>query len=382
MSSTASPSATESSGDVDIETFVLSLAWTCLHDTPTSQKNVLYDEFISSPSILQDLASACPLEFAPGLNEVLQGDALPTIQYFMTLPADAFKGWGVYLLVFVKPGHPPRIYIGSATDSKQGSNIRWACYNAEWTLPKYVADTLQEGFTIVYKGLLCWTPSIPTPGLQPTLRLFFLLLEATFSYVFWAIRTITKDYGMAHLCLWDRHALEYTGLCSHCCLTEGVRGDFSLSSEQLEALAALRKQLRTERHAEQQAVRNSNYHHKQMETNHDQYLDDMTERVRASRARNPERYRLLARTKRAQHKTNNTYYCELCKTSCQTKSDLDEHKATAKHLRNVAGTATIGKRFNCDPCAYATDKSSNWNDHCRSKRHQQKVAASLSSKLK
>jgi hypothetical protein len=381
MSSTTSPSATESSGNIDLETFVLSLAWTCLHDTPTNQKNVLYDEFISSASILNDLASACSLEFAPGLNEVLRDDAPPTIQYFTTLPGDAFKGWGVYLLVFVKPSHPSRIYIGSATDSEQGICKRWACYNYECTLPKYVKETLDEGYTNVHQGLLCWTPSIPTYGLQPTLRLFFLVLEAMFSYVFWAMRTITRDYGMAHLCLWDRHSLEYTGLCSHCCLTEGVRGDFSLSSEQLEALAAQRKKFRAERNGAKAAARSLDYHYMQMATNRDQYLDDMNQRNRESRARNPERYRALEISRRTQHKISNTYYCEICKTSCRTKSDLDEHKATAKHLQKIADTVSKEKRFNCDPCAYATDKSSSWNDHCRSKRHRNRVATSSSSEL-
>jgi hypothetical protein len=46
-------------------------------------------------------------------------------------------------------------------------------------------------------------------------RLMFVALEATFTYIFWAMRTISKDYGMAHICLWDRNTLEDDGLCSH-----------------------------------------------------------------------------------------------------------------------------------------------------------------------
>lgn len=182
---------------------------------------------------------------------------------------------------------------------------------------------------------------------------------------------------MAHVCLWDRNALEYSGLCSHCCLQEGVCGDFSLSADELEALAVRRKQIR----AEKQAIRNTDYHFKQMEADYDNYLDGMGQRVRASRARNPERHRAGERARKAKHKAANTYYRELCKTSCHTLSDLNEHKATAKHIRKVTGPATKGKRWSCDPCAYATDKSSSWNDHCKANRHQRKVAASLSSKL-
>lgn len=115
-----SPPVSESSGDVDLKELVLALAWTCLNDTPTNEKNVLYDKFITSHTVFQDLASAVPIEFAPGLNEVLRDDALPTIEYLTTLPSDTVQGWGIYVLVYVKPGHPPCVYIGSATGSSGG----------------------------------------------------------------------------------------------------------------------------------------------------------------------------------------------------------------------------------------------------------------------
>jgi hypothetical protein len=51
------------------------------------------------------------------------------------------------------------------------------------------------------------------------------------------MRTVTKDYGMAHICRWDREDLDYDGLCTHCCMNEGVSGNFELSAEQLEALS-------------------------------------------------------------------------------------------------------------------------------------------------
>lgn len=227
MSSSPSPSATESPMALDLHTLVLSLAWTCLHDTPSNQKNVLYDELLKSEFILEDVASAHPFEFAPGLHEVLTSDALPTTKFFKTLPGDAIKGWGIYMIILCKPGYPPRVYIGSATEADRGVIARWYNYDIQSPIPKYIRQSLQEGYTIDHRGLICWTPSIPTPALQPMIRLFCVLLEATFAYIFWAMRTPKKkDFSMSHLCPWDRLALEYTGLCSHCCLYEGVRNEF------------------------------------------------------------------------------------------------------------------------------------------------------------
>jgi hypothetical protein len=238
----------------------------------------------------------------------------------------------------------------------------------------YIKKALDEGYTIVHQGLLCWI-SIPTASLQPKLRLLFLALEATFAYVFWAMRTVTKDYGMAHICLWDRDTLEYDGCCSHCSLNEGIRADFELSTEQLEAQAFQKKEIRTGK----QADRNSNYHHRQMETNHAEYLEENLARVVKYQAKDPEKIRNMARDNRANHRVNKTYSCELCKTACQSKSDLDIHLETRSHKKRANDLAT--KPHKCLPGNYGTDKLSNMNDHLKSKRHLKNVAALSSSQL-
>lgn len=160
------------------------------------EKNVLYDESITSETVLRELASSHPMEFAPGLNEVLKSKDSPTVEYFTTLPDVAFRGWVVYLIVLGNPGQPCRVYIGSATDSKRDILIRWYAYDNENPLPRFYKSSLDEGFTMVHRDLLCWMLSIPGPAFQPMLRLFFILLEATFSYIFWAMRTTNKDCGM------------------------------------------------------------------------------------------------------------------------------------------------------------------------------------------
>jgi hypothetical protein len=406
-------------GPADILSVVLSSAWTCLHDTPENQKNQYFDEFIPNESILLDLAASHPVEFAAGLNEVLQSETPPTVDYFTTLPDVAFKGWGIYLIVLGKPGELYRVYIGSATNTDRGLLARWHEYDQDTGLPKYYKASLAEGFTVVHRGLLCWTPSIPPPALQPTFRLLFLLLEATFSYIFWAMRTPDgKDYGMAHLCLWDRHALEYIGLCSHCCLREGVLGEFSLSAEELEALAIKRKEHRAvwakvyhqtqmetnyEEYTKKRAVHMSNFHHKQMETNYVEYNKRRAanntnyrhmqletnyhayraarnESVRKAKAAKHQYYRDYENANRAKHVVKQTYHCDVCNTSCANSSDLTKHKKTPKHRDTLIGKWKL-KRFVCGPCRYGTNNPSTWKDHCQTKRHCRLINNSPSSQL-
>ena len=87
-------------------------------------------------------------------------------------------------------------------------------------------------------------------ALQPLARLLIVALEATFSYLVWAVHTINADYEMSDICPWVLRTLETDGTCSRCDLTEMVSGDHRLTLEQLEINAAKLK----ERRVAQQAV--------------------------------------------------------------------------------------------------------------------------------
>ncbi len=71
-----------------------------------------------------------------------------------------------------------------------------------------------------------------------------------------------KDYGMAHICLWDRNTLELDGCCTHCCLHEAISGDLESSSKELEAVATQRRQKRLEAMSDR--------YYQQMETNYEE----------------------------------------------------------------------------------------------------------------
>ena len=67
----------------------------------------------------------------------------------------------------------------------------------------------------------------------------FLALEATFSFVLWAMRSRTKDYGMPALYPCSRDALVYDGCCSRAALLgHSWHDDENLAPEQLEARSA------------------------------------------------------------------------------------------------------------------------------------------------
>lgn len=147
----------------------------------------------------------------------------------------------MYALVLEKAGSKPLLYIGPSTSAAQGVRQRFHQYDILILLPYYVLKAIDDGYTITSKGLLLHCQS-PSAGQVPMLRLTFVAMEAAVSYLFWAHKTLTKDAACVVLCPWERASLEWHGLCSHNPLTEGVSGNFNLTKEQLEEMAAIIKE--------------------------------------------------------------------------------------------------------------------------------------------
>jgi hypothetical protein len=144
--------------------------------------------------VLQELLSAASLCFAPGLLQVLQSATPPTVDYFKSLPTEhSEKQWAIYLLVLEKSGARPTVYIGSGTDAREGVRGRFRQYDSELNIGASVRKALQNGYTIVHRGLICWAP-LPSAAQVPQLRTLFLAIEAAFTFVFWAVAT-KKDWS-------------------------------------------------------------------------------------------------------------------------------------------------------------------------------------------
>lgn len=350
---------------------VLLITWTCLKDTPAVRKNLLFDQFFTSLIVMEDIVTMkLPLKFASGLFEMLRSTEPPTIGFFKSLPVlpkASTARWGVYLIVLEKLGQRPRIYIGSSTQTLTGMRSRLRQYDDGFLLPVYVESALNDGFTIVHKGLLCWVP-VPTAADHPITRLLMLALEASFTFAFWAMRPGANDDNMGHICPWDRKKLEYDGCCSHCCLKEAVHGDFKMTAEELENKAAA--------HREKRLLSKSEWHFKQMENNYDDYMGRANDRVAKSRANNPGRDKKHQADRVAKALAEDTYRCIRCSISFGTKQSLQDHEKTAKHIRKELEHLNP---FKCRFCNLGFHNNSNLTRHNKTERHKKAVASALSS---
>jgi hypothetical protein len=157
----------------------------------------------------------------------------------------------------------------------------------------------------------------------------FLALEATFTYVFWALISKTDyGYGLAHVCQWDRDSLEYDGLCSHNPLTESPAGDYALSAEQLEAHAAEVKQRRLEI--------NKEWRENTKAANPETYNSRISKNSQAYRDRHPGIS--TAAGKRCKNKavTEKRHYCAICDHAFTYPTYLRQHLAGPKHAAKAA----------------------------------------------
>ena len=348
--------------DLDIEDFVLSLTFECLSDTPKSMKNGLYTQHIKKYTDLQQIASDIELLFPGGLDKMLKGKTAPTIPWFMSLPTTPTTGFIVYVLVLIKRGCRPKIYIGSGTSSDYGGEKRFENYDKRVLLPSLVKAALEDGYVIAHKGLLAWTPSLPSEKVAPKTRLLFLALEATFTYNFWALRAYKNDYGMGHMRLWPRLELEYDGLCTHCCLYEGIRRNFGLSDEQLEEIKAVRYQ--------NYLANKRCWHHRQMAYNYSDYRDYQTERQIRYRAENPEVLEREYAKRRLEHdqvREAKTWYCSTCNVSYGEERSFNAHVKTPIHARLL--TCDRSDPWFCHICTYPYNNERGYKLHLKTKRH-------------
>lgn len=165
---------------------ILTLTWTCI--SACVFRHVAFKQHIPRMDSLLRLGLQVAPSFAPGLLEVLNAATPPTLEFFKgtpAVPATAPKLFGVYVLVYEKPGSLPRVYIGSGT-ADRGVQERLASYlrGVNMTTPNSVIKARNEGFELVHQGLLAWS-RMPTPADKVLFRLFFLALEAMFTFGFW-----------------------------------------------------------------------------------------------------------------------------------------------------------------------------------------------------
>lgn len=311
----------------DIVGLLVLIVWACLTPLPPVNRHPLFIDILHSQIVLSEILSAASLSFCPGLFEAIQATSPPPLSFFLGLPSDNFKRWAVYVLVLKKKGEVSLIYIGSGTDGTSGVRARWRKYDRGDSLPVYVKAALDQGYTIVHKGLLLWSP-IPSATNVPRLRILFVAMEASFSFLFWAMYSKSKDYGMGACCPWDRASFSYRGLCSHNALLETVAGDFDLSPEQLEELAAVAK--------ERKRAYSADFQKRQREEDPDRVREMSRIRDARSRQNEPEKFQARQQCHSERTKGSKKYYCATCDRAFKNPSDLDRHNSGKRHLQKVA----------------------------------------------
>ncbi|KAL2030755.1 hypothetical protein VTO58DRAFT_108109 [Aureobasidium pullulans] len=301
------------------------LIWSLLSLTPPALKNPVFAMVLSSQKYVEQLMVDSLLRFAPGLLDAVHSKFPPLLAFFKSLPCPSdLILWAVYVLVLEKARCWFRIYVGSATDKKKGAKRRFQTYDdlAPGTLPVYVQQAIDDGYTITHKGLLCWSP-IPEPSVRYVLRCLYLVIEAAFAVVLWAMKSRTKDYGLPHLCSWDTYdIIPYNGCCSHSSLTESPKGQTDgLTSEQIDALEASLL-------AKQAAAKKARY---------DGHKASDPEAFKATRAQ----YAEAAKQHRLQNKLTGRFACDTCGSTFGQQSELDFHNDCPKHIHAVNGTTPI-----------------------------------------
>jgi hypothetical protein len=342
--------------------------WAHLSLAPTAIKNPVFSLVFPSEDALEKLMSL--MIFAPGLLDVVQAATPPTIGFFESL-TNASKGlWGVYALLLVKPRFRPKIYVGCGTHSTTGVKERFRNYDTGDALPQNVKRALDDGYTIVHKGLLCWTP-MPIPAMPFPIRVLCYAIEATLSFVLWAMVSRTKDYGMPHLCPWSIEALEYDGCCNDTTLHDSIQGEEDGFS--LEEIAAKQVELVARRNAAKR-----------------QWLKDLkTSDIDAFQTK-IHQYTATAVNKRRKDRAKGRWACKPCGFSGLSGSDLDKHIASARHRDKVAGVTRVlmkptgkalhhrniaAKRYYCKICKKASGTAGHLTKHFKTKSHMKKMAA-------
>jgi hypothetical protein len=164
---------------IDIVDYMIWIIWTCLNHTDSKYKNPVFALVIGTEIILQKLISDGGLMFAPGHLDAVQTSKPPPLSYLKSLPTFSGKCWAVYLLVLEKSGSRPRIYIGTGTNTAYGVYKRFQNYEKLRKIPVDVQQAFDNGYTIVHKGLLCWSP-IPAAAIRFPVRVLYIMIEAIF----------------------------------------------------------------------------------------------------------------------------------------------------------------------------------------------------------
>ncbi|KAH7225561.1 hypothetical protein BKA60DRAFT_630889 [Fusarium oxysporum] len=297
-------------------TKVLFLLCWCLLNLPDYQhpcyKHVC-SNFATRGSLLKLAGLSCPSQ----LSDMLSMATPPSLVQLKSLPDEAPRGlWGVYLLVFEKPGCLPAIYVGSGTASQGGVRTRLLSHRSGNTaVPFGVQRAKDDGYTLTHTSLLI-SCLIPLPMHRPQ-------------------------------------------------LAEGSTEGLGFTPEQLEAIAEERRE-RGLVYQEKYRKEHPEYHKEYQKS----LRANPTPEFRARNNRNNVKQQPGTKLRQQQAVANKTYYCPVCKVACRDHAGLVRHNNTPKHHKK---TLMGDSDYICGPCDISFKYLSAYKIHCRSKGHLERT---------
>ena len=385
-------SFSEPSTGSDVLDYLLYLVWTLLSLAPRKLVNPTHYLVFTAMSVLTTVVTHSPISFVPDLHDVLLASSPPSLEWFKALPAPTYRCWGIYILVLEKDGFETKLYTGSATNQQSGVQLRWNNYDKLHSLPTLVKKAMDNGYTIVHKGLLCWTPT-PLPMGRFFTRALFLLLETVFSLIFWTMRSRSKSYGMPPFCPWDIDNLPWGGLCSHAAAAELIRGEQDgLTAEQMARKQAELAARRAEQLKRRRSLRWQRDYASYKATDFAAYLATNRKRAADYRANNPIGKRRSHTKYLHKVQADGKHHCELCQKSFQSLQGLEKHNNGKVHKDRVRGKRRgerpeymkvwhaenkATKRYFCEVCQLPCSTQADLDRHVEVVKSHHKKAAAL-----
>ncbi|KAK2742659.1 H(+)-transporting V1 sector ATPase subunit A [Onygenales sp. PD_40] len=263
-----------------------------------------------------DLYDQLPLMFLSNLLPTFTAPNPPAVGFFKSLPRleelPKKQLWGIYCILMEKDGAPPKLYIGSGTDSTGGLPYRFKSYRsrAGTAILCRVRDALKNGYKVSNHHLSCWLP-IPPARIVLKGRARLIAVQAMFTFLFFAIRLKDDNGGWNEFWPWKWNTVvSWQPLCTHNALKESCAANIGMTPEELEE----RERKRVERRKDLE------YRRMAWATNKNGYADK-------ARATVPGRRAHALATKR--------YACDICDVCFTTSWLLKKHAETEKHHEAV-----------------------------------------------
>lgn len=133
----------------------MSPSWACLN--VESYIDPQFRQIVSSEEQFASILEIAQVTFCGGLNDAIQADSPPSLQFLRSLPDDIPKrSWGVYVLMLEKDGRAPSIYVGNGTSATWGIKALISDHHhaSDCATPRYVQVAKHDGYALTHHELL------------------------------------------------------------------------------------------------------------------------------------------------------------------------------------------------------------------------------------